>query len=513
MDVRQFAGQTLDFRGSEITVVNLNKGNGGVAVNFTGSSSLNIRGLRLVCGDAGADIGVLFSRCRSEGGDDANNIKSSHVFRVDDLCLLGKYRLAALYSIASESNIFVGGRWENQLEAGLFTAYFCHHKPTAEYEQSLVGYHEFPPDGHLSPVDDLNPGGDLIQPAGLPMGMTWAHEVLPYDATNEQLPQTAHCSDTAEGYNPPDATVHGNELFGVTIVCQVNQGDLATGFPKGALYLRSAGVFSLHGARIESSSAPYLVMHAAGYQPVPNSPLCGTHTLTTPAGPGQALGFGVNDVGPLVVRNLVGRGIGPQKPLVALRTIGADCPFPVGPGQHAVDVELSARMLETSGSSSASELLVGRNFLRGHLVLPGSAGVACSSRAVIAAEIELRGMYGVPADFELARKVVGRLRVGALVTCPENPPGDPTFWLTMPATQPENPCALGADPEHRGIVRSFHPNTPRTRHVSPLSITSRTTTALAENEAVVWVQQGQIKLKLAHKVNGQLVQRCKTFPV
>jgi hypothetical protein len=441
MDFRDLRGQqSIDFTGSLIKVSGLS---GGVAINFTNAAVLTVRGLRVECTDGSAQVGVLLSRSRHVLNN--GNVASSDKFRFYDLQILGKWQIAALYTIATESNIFVGGRWENTLDTGLFTAYFGHHM-FSSLETELPEYHTF----------------------GLPQSGS-----LPYDgSTNEdgssdQPPPTEECGvepfkccapgQTVGCFNPPDATTNGNELFGVTIASKAI---------RGALYIRGAGDFSLHDARIQSSTAPYVVMHAAEYQRSATDPPCCLHQ---------------ENLGPLVIRNLVGVGW-VTKPLVAVQTIGQlpDQPDP-GEGRASVEVYLNAKTLETKADPNACELQIGRNFLAGRVVLPGQAGVRSDSGAVVAADIELRGIFDVPVKLGNAAGFAARLKAGNLSE------------LEMP---------IAAAPVASGIVRSFHPSSPRTRHYSPLAIVQRDgAPATSNEEAVLWLEQGQLKLKIKH--NGQ----------
>jgi hypothetical protein len=491
MDIRQFqSGPTLDFTGSVINV----EMNGGVAVNFTGAAGVSVLGLTLHCaGLSGktADVGVLFSRSRvvKISGSAANNVESSHTFRLHDLRVLGSWNIAALYSVASESNVFAGGRWENLKPEGLFTAYFCHHVfNSLETDLPAYDYHPFP--SVTVPT----------APAGAPAD--WDAYWLPYDGSMFQLPPAPVCAgcDNDAGQtaqNPPDATVHGNELFGVTLVNKA---------VRGALYLRTAGVFSLHDARIESSAAPYVVLHAAHHSSAPGDPPCC---------------ISANDVGPLVVRNLIGVGYAGTTPNVAIRTLGIVCAFqaPIvrGGGQGSITVDLTARMLETAGAN-ARELEIGRNFVRGRLSLPGLSGIFAEEGAWIAADIELRSTYEVPVKLDLGEQFFGRLKMGAFWTAPPAP-NAPQPLLGLPITRDACDCPTPLpDPPHqscddpipatRGIIRSFHATGARVRHYSPLSIAQQNAPAVFDKEAVLWVQGGQLKLKI--KRTGQSA-RCKTF--
>jgi hypothetical protein len=120
LDARDFQSfQQLDFSAARLRV---DMPSGGIAVNFTNSVGLYVRGLNLwVNADLATnpDVGVLVARSPTGA--------SESVIVFDHLVVAGRFQIACLYNVASRGNVFVGGRLDNSTTSpvgGRYTAFF-----------------------------------------------------------------------------------------------------------------------------------------------------------------------------------------------------------------------------------------------------------------------------------------------------------------------------------------------------------------------------------------------------
>jgi hypothetical protein len=113
MDVRDFAdAQHLDFSAA---VIDIEMPGGGIAANFTNSTRLYVKRLRLKSDNPGPHVGVLLARSQAGSGLD------SMIF--DDLRISGQFKVACLYNVASRGNVFVGGHLQGQSDPASPTSY------------------------------------------------------------------------------------------------------------------------------------------------------------------------------------------------------------------------------------------------------------------------------------------------------------------------------------------------------------------------------------------------------